>query len=257
MQSCAGERAPSQKGKNLFGRILKMSVGDVEARDKKAAAVAVMKQVSEDIQKAFHHYFTAIFYRALPASMLYYPAQKVVACDLNLLHYNLAKHQEPIPLISVATPPENSLTDSSTSTAPALVPATAAAPSFSSLESGSTLLEALKHPSTMDLEGDTVHGAAVAAGESKAGSAFGRGQMQRLFSLKEGNYSRELGSKSSERVHNTVIIDADVTVAADKGALPFQGTVDLESAFSHLLVSSPAFFDLVKRHGPVLQNFRF
>jgi hypothetical protein len=252
MQSSAGERAPSQKGKNLFGRILEISVGDVEARDKKAAAVAVMKQVSEDIQKAFHHYFTAIFYRALPASMLYYPAQKVVACDLNLLHYNLAKHKEPISLISVAAPPDNPMTDSSTSTAPALVPA--AVPSSS--ESGFTLPEVLKHPSTMDLEADTVH--AAAGGESKAGSAFGRGQMQRLFSLKEGNDSRELGSKSSERVHNTVIIDTDVTVAAaDKGALPFQGTVDLESAFSHLLVSSPAFFDLVKRHGPVLQHFRF
>lgn len=256
MQSSAGEREPSQKGKNLFGRILEMSVGDVEARDKKAAAVAVMKQVSDDIQKAFHHYFTAIFYRALPASMLYYPSQKVVACDLNLLHYNLAKHKEPIPLISVAVPPENPMTDSSTSTVPALVPTTAAPPSSSSSEGGFTLTEMLKHPSTMDLEGDTVH-AAAAAGESKAGSAFGRGQMQRLFSLKECNDSKELGSKSSERVHNTVIIDADVTVAADKGALPFQGTVDLESAFSHLLVSSPAFFDLVKRHGPVLQHFRF
>lgn len=234
-----------------------MSVGDVEARDKKAAAVAVMKQVSEDIQKAFHHYFTAIFYRALPASMLYYPAQKVVACDLNLLHYNLAKQKEPIPLISVAAPPENPMNDSSTSTAPALVPATAAAPPSSSSESAFTLPDLLKHPSTMDLEGDSVH--AAAAGESKAGSAFGRGQMQRLFSLKECNDSRELGSKSSERVHNAVIIDADVTVAAsaDKGTLPFQGTVDLESAFSHLLVSSPAFFDLVKRHGPVLQHFRF
>ena len=253
------EREPSHNRNNLFGRILEMSLGDIEVRDKKAATLIVMKKLSEDLRKAFHHYFTSIFYRALPGSMLYYPPQKVVACDLNLLHYHLSKHEKPLPLLSLVTPSEKPLTDSSTTATPAPTAAAAAvtSSSASSTENGLNLPETLKHPSNVDSEGEAGH-----TGDSKgaSASAFGRGQMQRLFSLKEGTDSnKDLASRNIERDRYTGATDAyaDVPVSVDKGILPFQGTLDLENAFSHLVVSSPAFFDLVKRHGPVLQHFRF
>ena len=243
VQNSEGDHSPTQKRNNLFGRILEMSLGDIEVRDKKAAALLVMKQVSEGLQNAFHHYFTAVFYRALPASMLYYPAQKVVACDLNLLHYHLSNHKKPVTPLSVLAPLEKPPPDSSTVVAPALG---AVASSVSSTENSFAQPESL-------IEGDSGH-----TGDSKRSSASGRGQMQRLFSLKEGtDSSKELGSRGFEPVHHTGPTDADLPACADKGTLPFQGTLDLEHAFSHLLVSSPAFFDLVKRHGPVLQHFRF
>ena len=254
------EREPSHTRNNLFGRILEMSLGDTEVRDKKAATLTVMKNLSEDLRKAFHHYFTSIFYRALPGSMLYYPTQKVVACDLNLLHYHLSKHEKPLPLLSMVTPSEKPLTDSSATATPAPTAAVAAvtssSASASSTENGLNLPESLKHPGNADSEGE-----AWQTGDNKgAPSAFGRGQMQRLFSLKEGTDSnKDLATRSIERDRYTGTTDAvaDVPVSVDKGTLPFQGTLDLENAFSHLIVSSPAFFDLVKRHGPVLQHFRF
>ena len=53
-----------------------------------------IKQISLRIVRSFHEYFTAIFYHALPASILYYPRQLVVGCDLNLFQSHLAAARE-------------------------------------------------------------------------------------------------------------------------------------------------------------------
>ena len=53
-----------------------------------------IKQISLRIVRSFHEYFTAIFYHALPAIILYYPRQLVVGCDLNLFQSHLAAARE-------------------------------------------------------------------------------------------------------------------------------------------------------------------
>ena len=99
MKNKKGENEDQDKDKDngLLGKIFRLSITrleEVNEAEMRQELNEEIKQISLRIVRSFHEYFTAIFYHALPASILYYPRQLVVGCDLNLFQSHLAAARE-------------------------------------------------------------------------------------------------------------------------------------------------------------------
>lgn len=255
------EETTSQKhDSNLLGKIFEMSVAELEEKERKADVMREVSEVSACIQETFNLYFTAIFYHALPATVLYYPTHKIVACDLRLLQSQLRTSRE-----SVKVEPE-SVKKQEDPVRPQSVPLDADV-------SGNSLRIPLSvcplTPCTDDTgrvsEPQTVIDSDAEELSDKENSSHGRGQMQRHFSTiedreKDKDKDKEKEKDKAKHLSLPITLEAPVADPDPKPVdrcQPFKAAQHVEEAFSNLVVTSPAFFDLIKRHGPVLLHFRF
>jgi hypothetical protein len=239
---------------NLLGKIFEMSVSELEEKERKADVMREVSEVSACIQETFNLYFTAIFYHALPATVLYYPTQKIVACDLRLLQSQLRISRENVKEVTEtvkkqATPvrPQSVPLAADVSTNSPRIPLSVCPLTPCTDDTGR-----VSEPQTvMDSDPDEL--------SDKDNSSHGRGQMQRHFSTTE---DREKDKDKDKAKHLSLPIDLEVPAAepdpkpVDR-CQPFKAAQHVEEAFSNLVVTSPAFFDLIRRHGPVLLHFRF
>lgn len=245
-----------EKESNLLGKIFEMSVTELEEKERKADVMREVSEVSACIQETFNLYFTAIFYHALPATVLYYPSQKIVACDLRLLQSQLrisrenvkvvtdsAKKQEE-PVRPQSVPLETDVSGNSLRVPLSVCPLTPCSDDIGRVSESQTVI---------DSDADEL--------SDKDTSTHCRGQMQRHFSTTEDREKDKEKDKDKAK-HMSLPINLDVTATEPDlkpidRCQPFKAAQHVEEAFSNLVVTSPAFFDLIKRHGPVLLHFRF
>jgi hypothetical protein len=240
--------------KNLLGKIFEMSVAELEEKERKADVMREVSEVSACIQEAFNLYFTAIFYHALPATVLYYPTQKIVACDLRLLQSQLRISREDVKEVKETVKkqgapdrPQSVPLDADVSGNSPRIPLSVCPLTPCTDDTGR-----VSEPQTIvDSDADEL--------SDKDNSSHGRGQMRRHFSTTE---DREKDKDKDKAKHLSLPIDLELPAAepdpkpVDR-CQPFKAAQHVEEAFSNLVVTSPAFFDLIKRHGPVLLHFRF
>ena len=294
------EKAISESGKvhrngsQLLGKIFEVSESEIEKSESKNCLKKEVVAISSAVMNAFSRYFTAIFYHALPASILYYPTQKVVACDLQLLQSHLLAARERVRFAEIAQSKKKILSLSrpiyaasnaaeSTNSSPMHIPSYVCPVSprvgeHAHVES-SNIGNSDRHEEGANDHGSAGNGVGRGVGGGGGGTGNGtgtgtgenRGLMQRHFScIEEADKVKESDSGKSNRLslplpppqplpHKVRIAPPVETpdLNIPERVCPFRVAQRVEESFSHLIVTSPAFFDLVKRHGPVLQHFRF
>ena len=322
MKSKKAENKNEEKDNGLLGKIFQLSVTcleEVNEAEMRQEYDDEIKQISIRIVRAFHQYFTAIFYHALPASILYYPTQLVVGCDLKLFLSHLAatreknknKNKDKNVVIEgvedtygnndgggneTKNENENETGDSvSSKRSDSPIPFVSKSSTDGIVSTGSGVQEGgigivlgvgLKSKSNdSNMTGER--------------SPRGRGKMQVPFSSnteedrgshdknkeKEKDINRDKGTiklkgkdresnkekeKEKERNagrkkgENDQIVGSHSDdghfpslVQSSRGYTPFAAADNVEEAFSHLVADSPVFIELLKRHGTILQYFRF
>ena len=193
---------------NLLGKIFEMSVSEIEEKDRKAKVMREVSEVSASIQEAFSLYFTAIFYHALPATVLYYPTQKVVACDLKLLQCQLRTSREKVkevpesvkkkeePVRPQSLPLDGDMSGNSPRIPVSVCPVTPIADDTGKVEP----------VAVVDSDADDT--------SDKDNSSHGRGQMQRHFSTTEDREKEKEKDKDKDKgKHVPTVATPDTPVA--------------------------------------------
>lgn len=275
-----------RNGSQLLGKILEVSVSEIEKSESINCLQREVVEISSAVMDAFSRYFTAIFYHALPSSILYYPTQKVVACDLQLLQSHLFAARERVRFAEIAQSKKKILSLSrsvyAASNAPEsarsspmhiplyVCPVSPRVGEHAHVETGN-----ISNSDRHEESGTNDHGSSSAVNGVGRGGGTGmgenRGLMQRHFTcVDDTDKAIENDSGKSNRLslplppphplsHKAHIPPPVETpdLPIPERVCPFRVAQRVEESFSHLIVTSPAFFDLVKRHGPVLQHFRF
>ena len=322
MKNKKAENKNEEKDNGLLGKIFQLSatcLEEVNEAEMKQEYDDEIKQISIRIVRAFHQYFTAIFYHALPASILYYPTQLVVGCDLKLFQSHLAatreknknKNKDKNVVIEGVEDTYGNTNRGENETKNENENENQTGDSVSSKRSDSPIPFASKSST----DGIVSTGSAVQEGgigiilgvglKSKSNdsnvtgekSPRGRGKMQVPFSTnteehrgshdkekekekeinkdkgtiklkgkdresnKEKEKERNAGRKKGE---NDQIVGSHSDdgqfpslLQSPRGYTPFAAADNVEEAFSHLVADSPVFIELLKRHGTILQYFRF
>ena len=313
------QKSPEKK-ENLLGKIFQISVlqiKEMKEKEERNKLIEEVKKVSIGISKAFNLYFTAIFYQAIPASILYYPSQHVVACDLFQLQSHLSatreqgkeKELKDREMSRDERDEDNEKNDvlSRLRSSDSRMGGEFATrvPSFGAGSHFETFRQRSEEPqksASMDslfskgsymgkvgmtgtnASGNVIGGIAGLGGRINKGVKVSteRGLMQRPFSAvsedpRDDNYDYRAREKKEkkERAEKKEKEKAEKSERAEKQKekekkaredmgdsspleyQPFSAAQHIEEAFSHLVVDSPLFVDLLKRHGSVLHHFRF
>ena len=320
------EKKHEGNDKNLMGRIFQLSAARLEEQigmEMKMELNNDIKKISYRIVRLFHEYFTLIFYQALPASILYYPSQQVVGCDLHILQSHLSLTRErnrnksmEIDRISIDSEEykeerkretgegeyikkneidnenENVHVTDGRNISDSSVPYVSTA--SSSADGVQTIINGTDGVGTGTGVGTGVNLRSFSKDSNIDGekNLTDRGKMQVPFSSSSDDYKgsndkdkdkdknkdrdtirlqggndkskgkerekeREGEEKKGKNNDNNQRDDCNNSSLLQCGYTPFAAAQSIEEAFSHLVVESSVFIDLLKRHGTVLQHFRF